>query len=306
MIYDIFTLGESDNYVSFNDESQTDYYIRASRRQASNREIRQFDSNVPDEMGVVDYQTLVGRSYYIIEGKIYPGNGLETPYKGMATLRKVCNPKIAQDSAYSDGGYINLKWTEDGAKQLRVKPLYVDIPETVKKANTPSFKILCKVRYPFIEAQTATSLTLTSITTAGTGIEITETTGLVIPVGGVVIGADTGGASGSLTNNGDYKAYPVITFTGPLNIPKLTNTTTGKYIEFNYNLTSGTITVTIDYDGVTAVGSDGTNLLQYLTATSSLDDFAVEVGTNAYTLTATTLGSGSSCQISARDTFPLS
>jgi hypothetical protein len=306
MIYDVFTLGSTTNYITFNDDTDPDYYLRAQKRFVSDREIRQFDSVVPDEMGIVDYQTLVGRSYFVIEAKVYPISGETALYGAMEKIRKVCNPKISQDDADSDTGYVLLKYTEGGdSKQLRVKPIKVDIPETIKGSHTPVVKIWCKVRYPFIEAQTANSVTLTPVVAAGTGIQI-PSTGLLIPTGGVSIGADTGGASQSIINGGDYKAYPVITFQSTIVNPKLTNTTTGKYVEFTYNVNTGTVTVTMDYDGVTATHSDGTNMLGYLTAGSDLEGFCIEPGANALTLTASTLGSGATCTVSCRDTWPLS
>jgi len=303
MLYDQFTLGTTTNYITFNDQSNTDYYIRAQKRFITRREVREFDSVVPEEMGVVDYQTLIGKSYLVIEAKVYPLSGTSGLYNAMELLRKVCNPKISQDDAESDYGYVLLKWSETDDKQLRVKPISVDIPENIKGSHTPKVKILCKVRYPFVEAQTATTLTLTPSTVAGVGIEI-PSTGLEIPTGGVCIGADSGGATGTATNNGDFKAYPVITLNSVMVNPRLTNSTTGKYIEFTYNINTGSVTVTLDYDGVVATHTDGTNMLQYLTAASSIDEMALEPGGNALSLSAASMGAGASCTVSFRDSWP--
>jgi len=465
MIYDVFTLGTDNSYITFNDETNPDYYIRAKRRVFGQRDVRQFDTVVPDEMGIVDYQTLIGKGLFVIEGKIYPISGNTGLYKAEELLRKVCNPKIAQDDADSDTGYVLLKWTEDEGKQLRVKPLYVDIPEQSKSANTPTFKMVLKVRYPFVEAQSASQVTLSPVITSGGGLVIPgnligypesnvdgytnmytgsvvgtgqsiagltgDTTqlrfylkktgaptgniivnlyqhsgtfgtssvpgtligqigtidsaslsttaalvdmvqtnvrtlatgtnyivtleysggsasnyvmvgydgsapiapgnymtktgstwtadatkdmghyvfvtgGLIIPAGGVQIGADSGGASQAVHNAGDYRAYPTINFYGTMVNPKLTNTSTGKYIEFAFNLNQGNINVTTDYDGATAIHSDGTNLLQYLTAGSDIDAFFIEPGENALSLTASTMGSNASVVINHRDVWPLS
>lgn len=307
MIYDVFTLGTTSKYVTFNDDTNPDYYIRAKKRYISDRDIRQFDSVVPDEMGIVDYQTLVGRSHLIIEAKIYPVIDESGVYGAMEDLREVCNPKLAQEDNDSDDGYIYLKWSEGSLlKQLKVKPLRVDIPETDKGSHTPSVRILCKIKYPVIESQTLKSSNNTITITSGTGIEI-PSTGLVIPVGGVTIGADTGTGTSGVINSGDYKAYPNIILTGPINIPKITNATLGKYIEFNYNLAAGEkIYLYIDYDGVTAEHSNGTNMFQYITSGSDIDNFYIRKGQNNITLTATTLGSDCSYEITWRDSWPLS
>jgi len=307
MIYDVFTLGTSNKYITFNDESNTSYYLRAKKRYVSDREIRQFDSVVPDEMGIVDYQTLVGRSYLKIEAKIYPITDENDIYLAMEDIREVCNPKLAQEDTDSDDGYVLLKWNEGNKnKQLEVKPLRVDIPEESKGSHTPKVNIVCKVRYPVIESQTLKTVDFSTDVTAGLGIVI-PSTGLVIPSNGVVVGADTGSGNGYCINEGDYKAYPNIIFAGPINIPKLTNSTIGKYIEFNYNLAdSAFIYVYIDYDGITATHSDGTNMLRYITSGSDLENFHLREGGNQLTLTATTLGEDSSCTVTYRDSFPLS
>ena len=61
-IYAQFTFGSTTNLITFNDKSQ-DYVFKARRRYATQRDIRQFDTVVPDESGVVDYQTLIGKMY---------------------------------------------------------------------------------------------------------------------------------------------------------------------------------------------------------------------------------------------------
>ena len=304
MLYNKFTLGSSTNYITFNDEDNVDYYIRAQRRAVTKRDIRQFDSVVPDELGVVDFQTLLGKEHFVITGKIYPIGGENSLYRAMADMRKACSPAITQADNDSDYGYVLLKWGEDVNKQLRVKPLYVDIPESIANANTPEFKIFCKIKYPVIEAQATDSVTLSPAITAGSGLVI-PASGLVIPDNGVVIGADSGSASVTVVNNGDYKAYPTITLHAPLNNPRITNASTGKYIEFNYNLASGSITVVIDYDGVTAESNDGTNLLNYITSGSDIENFYIREGDNNLTLTAATLGTGASAVVSFRDSWPL-
>lgn len=307
MIYDVFTLGSTNNKITFNDETNPNYYLRAKRRYVSDREIRQFDSVVPDEMGIVDYQTLVGRSYLQIEAKIFPvdeDNGL---YKAWEDIRKVCNPKLAQDDTASDTGYVYLQWSEGNKeKELKVKPLRVDIPENVKDSHTPTIKIVCKIKYPIVESQDFKTNNFSASIIPGSGV-IIPSTGLVIPANGITINADTGTGSGYATNDGDYKAYPNVIFTGPINTPRITNETIGKFIEFNYNLTDGNkIYLYIDYDGVTATHSDGTNMLQYITQNSAIEDFYLKEGDNQLKLTATTLGSGSSCEVTWKDSWPLS
>jgi hypothetical protein len=76
------------------------------------------------------YQTLIGKSYYIIEGTLY-GVNEQAIYEGMEILRKATSPAITQSDVDSDSGYLPIKWTENTTKELWVKPLYVAIPAIV-------------------------------------------------------------------------------------------------------------------------------------------------------------------------------
>ena len=301
-IYAQFTFGSTTNLITFNDKSQ-DYVFKARRRYATQRDIRQFDTVVPDESGVVDYQTLIGKMYYVVEGTLY-GRNESSLYIGMEKLRKATSPAITQEDVESDNGYLPIKWSENVDKQIWAKPLYVDIPETRRSAMKPSFRILFKIKRPFIESQAYHTTTFSADTTSGVGLPV-PTAGIEINTGGVGVGADTGSGSGIAENIGDYKAYPTINITAPINKPRITNGATGKYIEFNYNLSTGTANITMDYDGIVATTSGGVNLLQYLTASSDIENFYLRSGENQLTLTATSIGSGADITVSWKDFWPI-
>lgn len=83
--------------------------------------------------------------------------------------------------------------------------------------------------------------------------------------------------SSSLTYAGNWQEYPTIIMNGPLTNPSVTNLTTGEKIAFNYTVAVGqAITVTLTYGSKTAVLSDGTNLIGYLTSDSQIDTFHLE------------------------------
>lgn len=304
-IYQQFTFGSSTNQITFNDKSG-DYIIKARRRLAQNRDMRHFDTNIPDAPGINDYQTLPGREYYVIEGTLY-GRTEEALYRGQEALRKATSPVITQDDPESDNGYLPLKWTENTPKQLLLKPLYVDMAETRKSAMKPSFRILFKVRYPFIESQELKTMGFAPQASEGlSGVgTVIPTTGLIIPTGGVTFGADSGTGSGAVENAGDYKTFPIFNITAPVNNFRITNNSTGKYIEFNYNLTTGRAIIDIRYNGASATTSEGVDLMQYLTAGSDLLNFYLKEGVNNLTLTATSIGEGSDITVSYRDSWPL-
>lgn len=96
----------------------------------------------------------------------------------------------------------------------------------------------------------------------------------VIPWG---IGTTTLNATLSLTNGGDWEAYPIITIIGPITNAKITNVTTNETLDFTgYAITGGT-TITIDtrYGYKTVKDQTGTSQIDKLVAGSSLATFKI-------------------------------
>jgi hypothetical protein len=87
---------------------------------------------------------------------------------------------------------------------------------------------------------------------------------------------------------GDAPTFPVITFTGPLQSPILTNTTTGDKLDFTgYNLAgAASIVVNLAYGYKTVLSGVGVNMIAYLTNDSDLATWALQPGDNALTLAA--------------------
>jgi len=99
------------------------------------------------------------------------------------------------------------------------------------------------------------------------------------------------GISIGVVNPGDFDAYPVWTFTGPITLPTLTNTTTGKTFGLvtagGLNLAAGD-TLTVDTRpspprvGVAVLHEDGTSHFDKLSAGSSL--WRLVPGANVFTI----------------------
>jgi len=301
-IYSQFTYGSSTNYITFNDESG-DYIFKARSRIATRRDIRSFDMPVPFDMGVTDFETLIGKTNYIIEGTLYAINE-SFLYTGLEKLRKAFNPRLAQDDSESDYGYLPLKWTENTSKQLMLKPLYIDIPETRVSAMKPSFRILLKCKYPVITSQGVSTTSFTP-TVSGTGGLAIPSTGVAITAVGIQIGTSTGTGSGTIINSGDYPSWPTITFTGVCTNPRIENTTTGEYIQLNYAFIAGqTVTITYDNDTLNIEDNTGTKLLQYVDSSSTY--FTLRPGTNQLSFTASNMGAGADCSVAIYSSWPLS
>ncbi|MDP9356962.1 MAG: phage tail family protein [Chloroflexota bacterium] len=99
-----------------------------------------------------------------------------------------------------------------------------------------------------VESETLASLTLTLPISGGSADPF------VYPR---LYGASSGG-SGNAINEGNADASPVITFTGPIPNPSLTNELTGERLALNLVLAAGDV-VTVDTDGRTIVQGTSTN-----------------------------------------------
>ena len=108
---------------------------------------------------------------------------------------------------------------------------------------------------------------------------ISELTELVFPMtfpivwGGSLIDDTT-----IIAVSGTWKTYPTIALTGPLTNPKVSNESTGQFIQLNYTVPAGRV-VTIDLTpGVKTVEDDiGANLIGYLSTDSDLFGFHLGV-----------------------------
>ena len=96
-------------------------------------------------------------------------------------------------------------------------------------------------------------------------------------------------ASKTITNDGNWSAYPVIYIDGPIEDPILVNTTTGEVLDFTgITIASGdTYIIDCRYGRKTVKNAAGTNKIVDLTAASDLATFHLEPGDNAFTLEGT-------------------
>lgn len=300
LIYDPSTLGTSTNSINFNDENNTPFY-RLRRDRVINRQITDNDIKLPEGMGVADFQTLMGKVNYILEGTMYPDD--EVGYdQGIKALRKLSSLDIEQADTDSDGGYVPFKVTEyDGYnKQLMVKVLYADLPKSSNKGLKQDFRLFMKVKYPAWTTQTSSSATIGDSTATTSG---SSNLSFALPK---ALGLTTYSSNGALNNTGDLKVYPTITITGPITTPRITNSTTGEYIELtglNLGTTSDSVVINYDQD-TTSIAQAGVSKMNLLTSGSTL--FKVKPGINNFTITGATVGSGMTGTISIFPAWPLS
>jgi hypothetical protein len=297
-IYDTSTLGTATNQIIFNGTTLPIY--RVISRAPQRRQIRDLDIPIPFESGISDFQTLEGSSAYIIEGVMYPGN--ETDYNnGLAALRKLASLDIEQADTGADTGYVPYVYTEaTGNKQVFLKVLYVDVPESTRKGLVQPFRLVCKVKDP-----TIFSAATSSASTQGSDPTLVGGTAKY-PFGyPILYGASTYSVSSVATNTGDLPGYPIsIKVYGAINTPTITNSTTGEYITVNTNVAGGSIlTIAYDKDSLTA-DVDGVSVLNNVAAASTY--FKLRSGGNNIVLTGSSFSSGAYVVVSYRSTWPLS
>ena len=314
-IYDSSTIGTAGNLIRFNDDTGTPYY-RMRSRTPSRRELREFEAVLPEGSGINDTTSYIGKMYMVLEGTMYPDdeNGF---HEGREALRRLASLEVSQDDANSDNGYVLYKWDENVGKQLPVKVLYADMSENTRFGIKQPFRLLCKIKYPAIQSQQVKTqaLGIRTVSQLG-GLQIPAAVSMSIPstTGGttyfpmtfpVVIGGTTSEGQTAVTNDGDLDTWPTIVIYGPVSKPKITNVTSGEFMELDINLASSSDSAIIAYDQDSlSVVASGVNVYGKLTTGSSL--FKIKPGSNDLTFTGATLGVGSQAIINWRDSWPLS
>jgi hypothetical protein len=232
---------------------------------------------------------------------MYPGG--ESEYDtGLAKLRKLASLEIAQDDILSDEGYVPYVFEEfSQSKQIFMKVLYVDLPETTRKGLVQPFRLVCKVKDPTIY-----SATLSQADTSQASFGVASGSA-ALPFGyPIAYGASTSSVSVDAYNSGDIPVYPVsINIHGPVNAPKITNTTTGEYIQVNANLASTGNELVIAYDRDSlSVLLDGNSVLDDVTTNSTW--FKIQPGSNIFELSGSSVSDDAYATVSYYSGWPLS
>jgi hypothetical protein len=299
-IFDSATLGTADNQITFNGTTFPIY--RAVSRAPRQRQIRELDIALPFESGISDFETLIGRMAYIIEGKMYPSG--EADYStGLAALRKLASLDVEQADAAADDGYVPYVYSENGTdnRQIFLKVLYVDIPESTRTGLIQPFRLVCKIKDPTIygyPAKTASTQSVDPTLVGGTALY-----SFTYPI---IFGASNYSVSSTASNHGTIPAYPTsIVVHGPINNPTITNSATGEYITVGVNLTSSSDVLTIIYDKDSlSVDFNGTSALASVTTGSTY--FKLQPGANTINLSGSTISSGAYVVLNYMDSYALS
>lgn len=298
-VYDTSTLGTATNQIAFNGTTFPIY--RVISRAPQQRHVRELDIPIPFESGIADFETLIGKMAYIIEGKMYPSG--EADYStGLSALRKLANLEVAQADTDADDGYVPYVYTENsGSRQIFMKVVYVDIQESTRQGLVQPFRLVCKIKDPTIfgsPVKSASTQATNPTTVGGTALFP-----FTFPI---IFGASTISVTSTATNDGDFSAYPAsITIYGPINNPTVTNSASGEYITVAQNLASVSDVLTITYDKDSlSITLNGNSVLSSVSSGSTY--FKLKPGGNNITLTGSTVGSGTYVVVSFYDTYALS
>lgn len=298
-LYDVATLGTDNNKITFNSTAVKPYF-RVQSRAPQRREIRELDIPIPFENGIADFETLIGKTAYVINGTMYPGSESDHD-NGLRALRKLASLEYSQDDNLADDGYVPYTWSEaNGNRTIFLKVLYVNIVESTRTGFVKQFSLICKIKDPTIYGDLQTWSTEQADPTGGGGTAVYS---FVYPT---TYGANYYSVSENAYNSGDVAVYPIgITVYGPVTNPKITNTSTGEYLELSGTTLSNSLNVlTIIYDKDTLrIELDGNSVLSKVTNTSTY--FKLHPGGNIITLTGTSVGTGAYAVMSYRSGWPL-
>jgi len=297
-IFDSSYIGTTANRIDFNTTSFPIFRVQSRRPQQ--RQIRDLDIPIPFENGISDFETLIGKAAYVLEGTMYPGGESEY-YSGRRQLAKLANLEVSQSDILSDEGYVPYVYTEGSIqKQIFVKVLYVDMPETTRTGFVQPFRLICKVKDPTIYGAT-----IKQANTGEAAFGVAAGTAIFPFEFPIIFGASTSSVSVDANNVGDVDVYPIsINIHGPVNSPKITNTTTGDYIQVGVNLGSSSNELVIAYDKDTlTVELDGVSVVNSVTTASTY--FKIPPGNNIFSLTGSSISDDAFAVISFFDGYSL-
>lgn len=92
--------------------------------------------------------------------------------------------------------------------------------------------------------------------------------GFILPVVLPIVSSGTVGGAVTLSNPGNVASYPILTLTGPLTNPYISNSATSLFVQLTYSLASGN-TVTVDMANKTIMLNGSSSILSVKTTDSN-------------------------------------
>ncbi len=255
MLETTLVYGTGSNTITLNDKTVHRNLYKVNRILIDSVKMRGGLESFEKKEGAEDFGSYRDIRIVQIFGNIIAPD-VETLNSKEAVLRKMFNPRYAEHLSSDGKGYLPLKWTEEHPSDVSRKLMMYLKPYTVAKIDEDEteklrrkFEIILVGRDPKKYSQTQTT--------------------------------ESDKTNGSVIVNGDDFTYPIIeiaaaNFTSP---GKITNTTTGKYIELTGSFTG---TLTIDTEKGT-IKQGSTNKISLFTPGSEFWELAP--GNNTINLT---------------------
>lgn len=181
--------------------------------------------------------------------------------------------------------------TDDGKTlQIDIKAFDVSADITADDGVASAVITTFEAEYPFLQSSIAT---LQDFNLFNGG-------GFAIPFGIPFSMAANQSTNMNLTNNGNYQAYPILTFVGPLTNPGFKNDTTSDNFTISQTLADNSHSIVVDtYYRTVILQPSGNNGRQYFSGTF----LTIPTGANSYKLTSSNSGDTGKVTVSFRDTF---
>lgn len=249
-------------------------------------EIRLSSYEKAGEFGAFISNQLYGGRLITIEGGIYSSTQSTFESKRRALIDAI---KISKDSDSVPEAKV-LKFTTLDDLELQCNVFLRKFKMNKQKYCYADFMIEFYAADIAIESQTLSSNGLSTLASGGAVYPI------IYPViyGGSAAGTQT------ITNAGNIEAWPIITLTGILTDPIITNTTTGKYMSLDITL-GASDTLVIDMKNKTIVLNGTTNSLS--TKALASEWWWLDAGANIVTLATGSGGDNGLVTIEYRDSY---
>lgn len=239
----------------------------------------------------------------------YQGNKMPTPtfasYQFVLQFEIVgltfADLNAQRDAFFQLLGYIHSQGVQtlvltrsDGAqRQIDIKAVQVTGNYTTDDLLSCIVEVTLLAEYPFLQSSILKSQ----------DILLTNGGGMGVPMG-VPLNLSNGASTTlTITNNGNYAAYPTLTFIGLLTNPSLTITNNG--VSQTFNIPANTLSTSSDkyvvdcYNRTVVILPSGNVGRQNITGTF----ITIPIGTSTIQLTSSSGGDTGKCTVQFRDTF---
>ena len=174
--------------------------------------------------------------------------------------------------------------------QIDIKAVEVTGDMTTDDGVSSKLEITLNAEFPFLQDSIPFSQDVSLSNYGGMGIPMAIP--MDMSVGGV--------PNASIINNGNYAAYPIFTFSGPLHHPAIVNQTTGLTFSLAYDLAASSDLIVVDtYLRTVIIRPSGNIGRQY----ASGSFWTVPIGTSVLNMTTTDAGDTGKCNVYFRPTY---